>query len=183
MKPINNYCNNAEAGEARPLKVVYRLIDDIKLDHANPRRHSKKQMRQISDSLNTFGFNVPILIEPEPYKRSRAITISSNSPYSRWAYRMACSREPRPRKTAISEVPSSSIFSVPPVAGVLAVDRSIFSTRRNNNPSAKAGRRFWLSTSTCPRRPEGWTPPAPGVKTMITHDHTCATRTKRHSSG
>lgn len=60
MRAINNDGNNAEAGEARPLKVVYRLIDDLKPDPANPRRHSKKQIRQISDSLKTFGFNVPI---------------------------------------------------------------------------------------------------------------------------
>ena len=43
--------------------MVYRLIDDIKLDPANPRRHSTKQIRQISDSLSTFGFNVPFLID------------------------------------------------------------------------------------------------------------------------
>jgi ParB-like chromosome segregation protein Spo0J len=45
------------------LKVVYRLIDDLKPDPANPRRHSKKQIRQIANSLKTFGFNVPILID------------------------------------------------------------------------------------------------------------------------
>lgn len=45
------------------MKVVYRLIDDLKPDPANPRRHSKKQIRQISDSLNIFGFNIPILID------------------------------------------------------------------------------------------------------------------------
>jgi ParB-like chromosome segregation protein Spo0J len=63
MKPTNNDRNKAEAGEARPLTVVYRLIDDLKPDPANPRRHSKKQIRQIANSLKTFGFNVPILID------------------------------------------------------------------------------------------------------------------------
>jgi len=29
----------------------------------NPRRHSKKQIRQIANSIKTFGFNVPILVD------------------------------------------------------------------------------------------------------------------------
>ena len=29
----------------------------------NPRTHSKKQIRQIADSIKTFGFNVPVLID------------------------------------------------------------------------------------------------------------------------
>src|SRR5206468_4215718 len=33
--------------------------------HANPRRHSKKQIRQIANSIKAFGFNVPILIDRE----------------------------------------------------------------------------------------------------------------------
>src|SRR6201993_5520284 len=45
------------------LKVVYRRTDDLKLDPNNPRRHSKKQIRQIGNSIETFGFNVPILID------------------------------------------------------------------------------------------------------------------------
>jgi DNA modification methylase len=32
-------------------------------DPANPRRHSKKQIRQIAESIKAFGFNVPILID------------------------------------------------------------------------------------------------------------------------
>jgi DNA modification methylase len=45
------------------LKIVYRHIDELKLDPANPRRHSKKQVRQIANSVDHFGFNVPILID------------------------------------------------------------------------------------------------------------------------
>ena len=29
---------------------------------ANPRRHSNKQIRQIANSIATFGFNVPLLV-------------------------------------------------------------------------------------------------------------------------
>jgi ParB-like chromosome segregation protein Spo0J len=32
-------------------------------DPANPRRHSKKQIRQIANSIQVFDFNVPILID------------------------------------------------------------------------------------------------------------------------
>ena len=47
------------------LKIVYCRIDALKPDPANPRRHTKKQIRQIADSINTFDFNVPILIDGE----------------------------------------------------------------------------------------------------------------------
>ena len=49
------------AGQPVLLRIVYRRIDELRLDPANPRRHSKKQIRQIADSIKTFGFNVPVL--------------------------------------------------------------------------------------------------------------------------
>jgi ParB-like chromosome segregation protein Spo0J len=45
------------------LGIVYRRIDDLKPDPANPRRHTRKQVRQIAESIKAFGFNVPILID------------------------------------------------------------------------------------------------------------------------
>jgi DNA modification methylase len=45
------------------LKIVYRQIDTVKLDPANPRRHSKKQVRQIANSIEAFGLITPILID------------------------------------------------------------------------------------------------------------------------
>src|SRR2546429_4690816 len=45
------------------LHIVYRRIEDLKSDPTNPRRHSKKQIRQIAESIKVFGFNVPILID------------------------------------------------------------------------------------------------------------------------
>lgn len=48
-----------------PMAIVYRAIDTLKPDPSNPRRHSKKQVRQITDSIRIFGFNVPILIDRE----------------------------------------------------------------------------------------------------------------------
>ena len=45
------------------MSVAYRQIDDLKPDPANPRRHTRKQVRQIAESIKAFGFNVPILID------------------------------------------------------------------------------------------------------------------------
>ena len=45
------------------LSIVYRAIDQLKPDPANPHRHSRKQIRQIANSIRVFDFNVPILID------------------------------------------------------------------------------------------------------------------------
>ena len=47
------------------LSIVYRRIGELKPDPANPRRHTKQQIRKIADSIRTFGFNVPVLIDRE----------------------------------------------------------------------------------------------------------------------
>ena len=53
---------NHSQGRKR-LKILYRPIDDLKPDPANPRQHSRKQIRQIGDSLKAFDFVVPVLID------------------------------------------------------------------------------------------------------------------------
>ncbi len=45
------------------LSIVYRNIDELKLDPRNPRRHSKKQVQQIARSIEAFGFNVPCIVD------------------------------------------------------------------------------------------------------------------------
>jgi DNA modification methylase len=45
------------------IKVVFRQIADLKLDPRNPRAHSPRQVRQIARSIESFGFNVPVLID------------------------------------------------------------------------------------------------------------------------
>src|SRR5258708_19373344 len=47
------------------VEIVYRPIDQLKPDPRNPRRHERKQIRQIADSIAAFGFNVPILVDAE----------------------------------------------------------------------------------------------------------------------
>src|SRR5215469_15376511 len=47
------------------LKIISRPLAELKPDPANPRRHSKKQIRQIAKSIKEFGFNVPVLVDAE----------------------------------------------------------------------------------------------------------------------
>jgi hypothetical protein len=61
----NHFAARASARRGEPLKVIYRPIEEVKLDPANPRLHSKKQIRQIANSIETFGFNVPVLVDAE----------------------------------------------------------------------------------------------------------------------
>jgi ParB-like nuclease domain/DNA methylase len=45
------------------IAVVHRRISDLKLNPDNPRLHSPRQIRQITRSLEAFGFNVPVLVD------------------------------------------------------------------------------------------------------------------------
>ena len=45
------------------LQIVYRCVTDLKPNPNNPRVHSKKQVRQIAESMRTFGVIVPILAD------------------------------------------------------------------------------------------------------------------------
>lgn len=47
----------------QPLYIEYRPLTSLRFDPQNPRLHSKKQIRQIARSVETFGFNVPVLID------------------------------------------------------------------------------------------------------------------------
>ena len=58
-----------ELPEARALgnrlQITYSKLADLKLDPKNSRIHTKKQIGQISRSMEAFGFCVPILINSE----------------------------------------------------------------------------------------------------------------------
>jgi hypothetical protein len=53
------------ASPAPRISIVYRAIHQLKPDPANPRLHSNKQIRQIANSIATFGFNVPVLVDAD----------------------------------------------------------------------------------------------------------------------
>jgi ParB-like chromosome segregation protein Spo0J len=65
MKTFNQDANQAGLGQAKHLQVIYRPIGELKPDPANPRLHAKKQIRQIANSVRTFGFNVPVLTDAD----------------------------------------------------------------------------------------------------------------------
>lgn len=47
------------------LNIAYQRVDELKLDPKNARRHTAKQIEQIARSIDSFGFNVPILIDAD----------------------------------------------------------------------------------------------------------------------
>ncbi|HJU18900.1 MAG TPA: ParB/Srx family N-terminal domain-containing protein [Stellaceae bacterium] len=47
----------------RALAIVYRPIATLQPDPDNPRSHSRKQIRQLADSIASFGLNAPILVD------------------------------------------------------------------------------------------------------------------------
>ena len=44
-------------------QLVWRKVAHLKLQSRNPRKHTKKQVRQIAKSIQAFGFNVPVLVD------------------------------------------------------------------------------------------------------------------------
>jgi DNA modification methylase len=45
------------------LEIRYRRIDDLRPDPRNPRQHTRKQIKQLACSIETFGFTVPALVD------------------------------------------------------------------------------------------------------------------------
>ena len=45
------------------LTVVWRRVETLRPDPANPRFHSPNQIGQLARSIAAFGFNVPILVD------------------------------------------------------------------------------------------------------------------------
>ena len=48
---------------SRSLAVEYLSVASLGLNPKNPRLHSDKQIRQLANSIKTFGFNVPVLVD------------------------------------------------------------------------------------------------------------------------
>jgi len=45
------------------LSIAYLRIEDLRSNSRNSRTHSKRQLRQIADSIKTFGFANPVLLD------------------------------------------------------------------------------------------------------------------------
>lgn len=59
---------NAHFGK-EPGELKSAPIEDLIPDPRNPRKHARVQVRKIADSIETFGFNAPILVD----KRSQIV--------------------------------------------------------------------------------------------------------------
>jgi ParB-like chromosome segregation protein Spo0J len=46
-----------------PLTIRHQPIAALQLDPRNPRIHTPRQIRQIANSIESFGFNVPVLVD------------------------------------------------------------------------------------------------------------------------
>ena len=49
--------------ETAELLITYQRIEEIKNNLRNSRTHSKRQIRQIADSIKAFGFTNPVLLD------------------------------------------------------------------------------------------------------------------------
>jgi ParB-like chromosome segregation protein Spo0J len=63
--PTNQRPSSFPQGAQKALAIAYLPLDQLKPDPRNARVHSRKQIRQIAASIETFGFNVPILIDAD----------------------------------------------------------------------------------------------------------------------
>lgn len=45
------------------LRIIEREVDALRPYERNARTHSKKQLKQLADSIGRFGFNVPVLVD------------------------------------------------------------------------------------------------------------------------
>src|SRR5207245_11560906 len=59
-----HHIRKPKAAPGPPLTVVWRRIEVLRPHSANPRSHSPKQVSELARSIKTFGFNVPILVDP-----------------------------------------------------------------------------------------------------------------------
>src|SRR5215469_18140807 len=65
MKSMNRGSCKSRDAAAKSFNIVYRPIQELKPNPDNPRLHGKKQIQQIANSIEAFGFNVPVLIDPD----------------------------------------------------------------------------------------------------------------------
>src|ERR1700751_3597925 len=92
----NKFGRGAKLRPSVDLKIVYHRIEDLKPNPANPRHHTRQQIRQIAESIKAFGFNAPILTD-----RDRNITAGPG----RW---LAC------RELRFTEVPTLCLDHLTP---------------------------------------------------------------------
>jgi DNA modification methylase len=63
METIPKQFRSSSGSKSHNLTIQYASLASLKPDPTNPRLHSTKQVEQIARSIQTFGFNVPILVD------------------------------------------------------------------------------------------------------------------------
>src|SRR5215469_12216688 len=58
------HIRKSKVGLGPPLTVVWRRIEVLRRNPASPRSHSPRRVQQLARSIDTFGFNVPVLVDP-----------------------------------------------------------------------------------------------------------------------
>jgi DNA modification methylase len=62
--PAHSQKTTKRSGTLKPdLAIEYKSVAALKPDPKNPRIHSDKQIEQVARSIETFGFNVPVLVD------------------------------------------------------------------------------------------------------------------------
>ena len=77
------------------LKVVVRSLSELKPNPRNARTHSRRQIRQIADSIEAFGFNNPVLVDEDGrhHRRPRPCRGSKAARHDRGADRLPRAHE------------------------------------------------------------------------------------------
>src|SRR5947199_3818180 len=65
MKPYRHELIKTGTTAPKELRIDLRPAEELKPNPANARIHSKKQIRQIANSIQAFGFNVPVLVDAD----------------------------------------------------------------------------------------------------------------------
>jgi DNA modification methylase len=62
---MSNTVRPARSTPSRALDIIYRPLEALHPDPRNARQHSPRQLRHLKESIQSFGFNVPILIDAD----------------------------------------------------------------------------------------------------------------------
>ena len=65
MKPYRHEPIKTGATTPKNLRIDLKPAEELKPKPADARIHSKKQIRQIANSIEAFGLNVPVLVDAE----------------------------------------------------------------------------------------------------------------------
>ncbi len=60
---LTQHRSDNSGSEAHKVTVTYRRVADLQPNPKNPRLHQPQQIRQLKQSIDNFGFNIPIVVD------------------------------------------------------------------------------------------------------------------------